>query len=264
MPEDTTGPPGRSSNPSKARAESSADSYNRQLMELRTEVLEILWNNETEVIGLLNDAGLKPNDYSLDGGAKTLWANLIPVLKYRGELAQVLRALKPRMGKELANTVEELANYFEKERLKRAYDRMRNRLHQDTEVALALLWEAPNHQTTLLMPVHPSAGRIAGMRSWITGCVKAVAKAQKSGEQVSYEDEVGEIENIARQLAAVSDAFRMYASMLERFRSTNDAEPGQPPRPLAAVAEEERLLLGWRTSLRSSIQQLIAVLRSEN
>jgi hypothetical protein len=55
----------------------------------------------------------------------------------------------------------------------------------------------------------------------------------------------------------------MYVSNLERFRRTNEAEVGQPSRPLAAVAEEERLLLGWRASLRDSIQQLIAIVRTE-
>jgi hypothetical protein len=162
----------------------------------------------------------------------------------------------------------ELADFFEDQGQQLAneitYDLMRTRLLEDIESALALLQEAPNHQTTLLMPGHPSAARIAGMRSWIRGCVKAVARAQKSGAQVSLADEAAQIEEIAAQLAAVSDAFHMYASNLERFRSADEPGPGQPPRPLAAVAEEERLLLGWRVGLRGSIQQLMTVLQTEN
>jgi len=233
-------------------------------MDLRTRVFEKTWNDQAKVSGLLNDAGLNPSDYTFDGGASTLWANLIPVLRDRLELAKVLRVLQPRVGKPLAGTVDELASYYEKQAQERAYNRLRTRLHEDMEVALARLREAPNHLTTLLMPVHPSAARIAGMRSWITGCAKAVVRAQKTGAQVSHEDEAAQIEELATQLAAVSDAFRLYASMLEKSRSANEAEQGQPAHSLAAAAEEERLLLSWRRSLRASIQQLITGLQSDS
>jgi len=233
-------------------------------MNLRTGVLEQTWNDEAKLRGLLSDAGLKPNDYPLDGGASTLWANLIPLLKGRGELSRVLRFLQRRVGKMWEGTVAELINYFEKQERELAYFHKRIQLREDTDAALARLWEAPNHQATLLMPVHPNAAKLAGMRSWITGCARAVVKAQKTGAQVSYDDEAAEIEQWATQLAAVSDAFRLYESMLEKYRSGHEAEPGHPARSLAAEAEEERLLLGWRLNLRASIQQLIAALRPDS
>jgi hypothetical protein len=67
---------------------------------------------------------------------------------------------------------------------------------------------------------------------------------------------------IAARIAAVVDAFQMYASMLERFRSTSQTGvlPSQPL-SLAVVAEDERVLLSCRAALRSSIQQLIATLQ---
>jgi hypothetical protein len=257
VPENASGQSGRA-----------PDSYDKQLLDLREAILEQGWPDKTKLTGLLNDANLKPKDYPLDGGANTLWANLIPFLKGRGELAQVLRVLQPHVGEMWEATVAELANYFERQAHELAdelaYSRMRTQLREDTEAALARLWDAPNHQATLLMPVHPSAARLAGMRSWITGCARAVVKAQKTGAEVSHEDEAAELVQWATQLAAVSDAFRLYESMLEKARSAHGAEPGQQGRPLAAAAEEEQLLLGWRMSLRASIQQLIAVLRSES
>lgn len=68
------------------------------------------------------------------------------------------------------------------------------------------------------------------------------------------------INDIAGQLAAMLDAFHLYASTLERFRSTCRAATGSPQRQLAAlsaIAEEEVSLLCYRAALRTSMQQLI-------
>jgi hypothetical protein len=62
------------------------------------------------------------------------------------------------------------------------------------------------------------------------------------------------------------DAFQIYASMLERFRNTSQTTvvlPSQSP-SLAAVADDERVILSCRATLRRSMQQLIAVLRADH
>jgi hypothetical protein len=115
------------------RVESSADRYRRLLNDLRSHALEKTWNDRVKISGLLNDAGLNPDDYPLDGSAaNTIWANLIPVLRDRGELAQVLRAVQPRVGIVLAETAEELASYHEQQARqladKLACSRMRSHL----------------------------------------------------------------------------------------------------------------------------------------
>ncbi len=267
MLENTAEPAGRPSTSSQARAESKADRCDRLLKDLRAGALEIIWDDKKKVISLLNDAELNPNEYDLEGTPHTLWANLIAALKHRAEFAQVLRAVQPWAGKKWGGIAKELADYFEEEDQKLTYqdnyDRKRTSFAGDMEDALERLREAHSQQTVLLMPAHPNAARIAGMRGWLTGCAKAVGKARRSGAEVAREDEAAQVDELATQLAIVADAFHMYVSNLERFRRTNEAELGQPLRPLAAVAEEERLLLGWRASLRDSIQQLIAAVRPE-
>ena len=225
------------------------------------------WGDPVKIRSLLYDAALNPDDYSLDGTGTTLWGNLIPTLRGRMELAQVLRAAEDRVGGPLRETVKELAEFFEAEGKQHAdsieYDRMRTQLLGDVHGALALLSEASSYQSALLMPDHPSAARIAGMRSWIVGCVKAVSRAQKSGAQISHQDEVAHIEQITTHLAAVSDDFRLYASSLERFRSTDQPATGQAARSTAAADEDEERLLRYRRKLRDSIQLLINGLRTE-
>jgi len=96
--------------------------------------------------------------------------------------------------------------------------------------------------------------------------VTGVSKARGHEARGAGDAEAAEIEQIAVQLAAIADAFSMYTSMLERFRIASQPEPGlppPPPRPLATIAEEERLLLSWRVALRSSIQKLITVVEAE-
>jgi hypothetical protein len=260
-------PAGRPPTSSQGRAESKADRCERLLKDLRANALEITWDEKRKVISLLNEAELNSNDYDLEGPPRMLWSNLIVALKHRAEFAQVLRAAQPQVGKRWGEIAKELADYFEGEDQKLAhqeeYDRKRTSFAGDMEDALERLGEAYSQQTALLMPIHPNAARIAGMRGWLTGCAKAVGKARRSGVEVAREDEAAQVDELATQLATVADAFHMYVSNLERFRRTSEADLGQPSRPLAAIAEEERLLLGWRASLRDSIQQLIAVVRAE-
>jgi hypothetical protein len=265
--EDAAGAAGKSPTGPQARAESKADRCDRLLRELRDAVLEIIWNDKIKVEGLLNDATLNPIDYDLEGGAHTLWANLIPILKSRREFSSVLKRVQPRVGQSWGETTAELANYFEAEEKRleyqENYDRKRTDFAGDMEDALERLRDAHSQQTALLMPDHPNAARIAGMRGWLTGCAKAVGKARRSAAEVAHDDEAAQIDELATALAVVADAFHMYVSNLERFRRANEAGLGQPPRPLAAMAEEEKLLLGWRASLRDSIQELIKTVRTE-
>ena len=125
--------------------------------------------------------------------------------------------------------------------------------------------QASDHQTILLMPSHPSPARIAGLQSWIQGCVRDVSKAQRSGVQVTHSDEIVQVDEITTHLAAVVDAFHMYSSMLERSRSAEAGLGLSPqPRPLAVVADDERLLVSYRVTLRGALQQLISVLQTDN
>jgi hypothetical protein len=144
---------------------------------------------------------------------------------------------------------------------------VRDRMHVMTEFEWirTLLRQASDHQTTLLMPSHPSPARIAGLRSWIRDCVKEVSETQRFGAEITHSDQIASVEEIASLLAAVGDAFHLYASMLERFRSAEAGTGLSPqPRPLVAVAEDERLLVSCRVALRGSLQQLISVLQTDN
>jgi hypothetical protein len=95
--------------------------------------------------------------------------------------------------------------------------------------------------------------------------VIAIDEAQRLGTQITHSDEMAHIEEVALGLTAVVDAFQMYASMLERFRSGDEATVGQSAqsRPLAAVADDERVLLNCRALLRRSMQQLTSALAAD-
>jgi hypothetical protein len=136
-----------------------------------------------------------------------------------------------------------------------------------SESLWTLLWQAPSHQMALLMPSHPSPKRLAVLRSWIQACVTSVSKARGQETRIAGDAEAAQAEEIAVQLAAIADAFSMYTSMLERFRIASQPEPGlppPPPQPLAAIADNERLLLSCRAALRSSIQELIIALEIDS
>jgi hypothetical protein len=134
------------------------------------------------------------------------------------------------------------------------------------ETLRALLQQAPSHQMMLLMPMHPSPKRLAVLRTWIQSCVTGLSRARSQEMQTDGEAEAAQTKEIATQLAAVTDAFSMYASMLERFRIASQPEPGlpPPPRPLAVIADDERLLLNCRSALRRSIQELITALETDS
>ncbi len=134
------------------------------------------------------------------------------------------------------------------------------------ETLQTLLRQAPSHQMTLLMPTHPSPKRLAVLRAWIQACVTDVSRARSQETQTAGDAEAAQTREIATQLAAVADAFSMYASMLERFRIASQPEPGLPPapRPLAVIADDERLLLNCRAVLRRSIQEMITALETDS
>jgi hypothetical protein len=92
----------------------------------------------------------------------------------------------------------------------------------------------------------------------------AVDEARRLEALTAPSDEASpDLEKVAAKIAAVVDAFHMYGSMLKRFRSSDQAAmvPTQS-RPLAAVADDERVLLSCRATLRESMQQLIASLQA--
>lgn len=132
--------------------------------------------------------------------------------------------------------------------------------------AWTLLMQAHEHQRSLLRPSHPSAARIAGLRSWIRDCVEAIDEARRLEVLIGRGDEVAHVEGLAARVTAVVDAFHMYASMLERFRKTHQTAMVPPPQsqPLAAIADDERILLSCRAALRRSMQQLIAALQADH
>jgi hypothetical protein len=129
--------------------------------------------------------------------------------------------------------------------------------------AYPLLRQAFAHQMTLLKASHPSAARLAVLRSWIQDCISAVHTAGRLAALLGRRLEEPHVNDIAGQLAAMLDAFHLYASTLERFRSTHRAATGSPqrqPAALSAIAEDEVALLGYRAALRTSMQQLITLL----
>lgn len=134
----------------------------------------------------------------------------------------------------------------------------------ELEPVLTLLRQASDHQTTLLMPSHPSPARVAALRSWLHSCVKSVAKVQKCQAQTMRSDEAAQMEEFATCLAAAVDAFQVYASTLETFRSAGPRLGlSHQQRSLAAVAEDEKLMVGCRATLRESMQQLVSVLQAD-
>jgi hypothetical protein len=133
------------------------------------------------------------------------------------------------------------------------------------DAAWTLLTQAHEYQMGLLRPAHPSAARIAALQTWITACVTAIDKAQRSESLIVRSDEMAHITEIAARMAPVVDAFHVYASTLKRFRSSDLAAMGSlHPEPLAAAVDEERALVGCRATLRTSLRQLTEALHADD
>jgi hypothetical protein len=138
-------------------------------------------------------------------------------------------------------------------------------VHEETQVmaalehAWALLGQAKQRQMMLLTPEHPQPEDLDCLRAWVQGCVTAVHKALSLEALTVHSDERVHVEQVAAKIARVVDAFHIYAGMLERFRQADEMELPQL-RPLAAVAEDERVLLACRVAVRRSLQQLFAAL----
>jgi hypothetical protein len=126
--------------------------------------------------------------------------------------------------------------------------------------AWTLLGQALKHQLTLLRPAHPSPEDLDCLRAWVEECVAAVYQARSVEALAAHSDEKVHVEQVARKMAAVVDAFHIYAGMLERFRQADQPELSPQLRPLAAVADDERVLLSCRAAVRNCLQQLSAAL----
>jgi hypothetical protein len=128
-----------------------------------------------------------------------------------------------------------------------------------------LLSEAQEHQRGLLRPVHLDAAEITGLRDWIARCVNSLYAARELEALIGPPGEMVHVETMTARVAAVVDALQLYASMLERSRRAHPPEaPAEPrPRPLSDAADDERVLLSCRGTLRSSMQQLLAALESD-
>jgi hypothetical protein len=129
--------------------------------------------------------------------------------------------------------------------------------------ARSLLAQAHEHQLTLLVPSHPSPAQVAALGSWIQDCMKDIYQAQEFGIPASHGDHIAYVEKIKAKLAALADAFHMYASLLERSRSADEPTLGKTgqTQSLAEIADDERVLLACRTATRKAIQQLITALQ---
>jgi hypothetical protein len=93
--------------------------------------------------------------------------------------------------------------------------------------------------------------------------VTAIDTVLQSEALTARSDKVAHVTEVTAKVAVVVDAFHMYASMLERSRSASQSAIGSSRSgPLAAVADDERVLLSCRADLRESMQQLIATLQS--
>jgi hypothetical protein len=124
-----------------------------------------------------------------------------------------------------------------------------------------LLMQAHEHLRELLRSSHPSAARMARLRSWAQDCVTALDTARQSEVLIARSGELAQIADIALQMESIVDSSQMYASLHERFRSTSRATIGSSPaRSLTDVADDERVLLSGRASLRESVQELIDLL----
>ena len=132
--------------------------------------------------------------------------------------------------------------------------------------AWTLLVQAHEHQNGLLRPSHPSIAEIAGLCSWIRDCVEAIDEARRLEALTGRGGEIARVEELTARVTAVVDAFQLYASMLERFRCIHQVGtlPPPPSLPLAAVADDERVLLSCRGALRRTMQQLITALQADS
>jgi hypothetical protein len=126
-----------------------------------------------------------------------------------------------------------------------------------------LLMQAHAHHRELLRATHPSAARLARLRSWTQDCVTATEAILQAGALTARSDEVAQLTEIAAKVSTVVDAFHIYAAMLDRSRRVGSAAIGSArSEPLAAVADDEKVLVNYRAELRESMQQLIAELQS--
>jgi hypothetical protein len=123
-----------------------------------------------------------------------------------------------------------------------------------------LLMQAHEHLRELLRSFHPSAARMAKLRSWAQDCVTALDTARRSEALITRSDELAQIADIALRMESIVDTCQMYASLHERFRNSGRAIGSSPSRSLTDLAADERVLLSCRASLRESVQELIAAL----
>lgn len=137
-------------------------------------------------------------------------------------------------------------------------DRDSTRVAAEPESVGTLMRQAPAHEVALAMPLHPSPRRLAGMQAWVEACVKSVSYMRGRTTDAA---EAAWTENITARLASVADAFSLYMRTLQVSRAAQQATGVSPPasRTLAEVAEEERLLLAYRSALRQSLHDLISV-----
>jgi hypothetical protein len=138
-------------------------------------------------------------------------------------------------------------------------------VHEETQVIAALehawtlLGQAKDRQMMLLTPEHPQPEDLDCLRGWVQATVAAVHQALSLEALAVHSDERVHVEQVAAKIARLVDAFHIYASMLERFRQ-EDQPDLTPSRPLAAIAEDEKVLLACRVAVRKSLQQLYGAL----
>jgi hypothetical protein len=129
------------------------------------------------------------------------------------------------------------------------------------EPVWALVGRAREYQRDLLRASHPSAARLARLGSWIQESVTATDMILASETLAAQGDELAHVTEIAAKLSTVLDTFHIYAGLLERSRRSSLVAFGAARSgPLAAAAEDERVLLGCRADLRDSMRRLAAEL----
>ena len=129
------------------------------------------------------------------------------------------------------------------------------------EAVWALVRRAREYQRDLLRASHPSAARLARLGSWIQECVTATNMILESETLAARSDEFADVAEIAAKVSVVVDTFHIYVGLLEKSRRASLGAFGVArAAPLAAVADDERVLLGCRADLRDSIGQLTAEL----
>ena len=229
------------------------------LKRLSSQVLHRTYGSKENILSLLRRSDLNTDYISLEGtNSGALWSNLLDTL----DAWQLSKVVKQVMDELAGGPAVELCSVILSELVAETEQQTAEAGQLAIITALDRLWEeldnAPIYLNLLLLPRHPEAAQLGGVREWLKKILDHLAAARAASARGGRGDEQAQLADIEDRLSGVVDEFHLYSDLLIRHRSAEERWVGEPheSRSLRAVAEDERILLGCRKTLRSAITHL--------